>query len=83
MQENKQKFNAIIEENKILKGFDLKGYLLEGLSSVLNKETYIERNLYLKKHPVHSGKEFSPTRDLKLPHANSKTVPRRKSGIFI
>ena len=83
MQENNQKFNDLIEGEETLRGFDLKGYLLEGLSNVLNKATSIERDLYLNDHPNDSGNGFSPKRDIKMGTSPISTlVPRTRSGDF-
>ena len=68
---------------ELLNPDDLKSYLLEGISQILNQATTSERQLYLNSNPDDSGNGRAPVRQLKLGTTPIDIqIPRTRSGNF-
>lgn len=89
MQENVKNINSLshqLGENLpagMTTATDLKAYLLEGVSDMLNQLNLTERKLYLEDHPQDSGNGFSPNREVMLGTSPiNVSIPRTRNGEF-
>jgi putative transposase len=86
MQEIQGEINTLVDgipDNPIVDKADIKQFLSQGISQILNRANEVERGIYLSNHPEDSGNGFLPTRTIKSGTMNILTsTPRTRTGNF-